>query len=434
MARPKIISLYTGAGGLDFGFEAAGFDTAVAVEFDHDACETIRRNRPEWHPIERSIFDVSTDEMLEAAGSERGEVDLVVGGPPCQPFSKSGYWSRGDSRRLDDPRSDTLGAFMRVVEEAQPKAFLLENVGGLAFDGKDEGLRLLLQRIEEINKHTKSNYRPYFKVVRAVDYGVPQIRERFILVASRDGLSFQFPSPTHGESPDGGGLLPGLALQPFHTAWDAIGDVRPEPDENVECKGKWAELLPSIPEGENYLWHTSRKGGLPLFGWRTRYWGFLLKLAKAKPSWTVQAQPGPAIGPFHWENRRLSMRELCRIQCFPDDVVIHGGKVSIVRQVGNAVPSLLTEVLGRAIRTQLLGLKPLKGTLKLEPPRRLPTPDQEPVAEVPEQFRHLQGDHAEHPGTGKGRGAKARARAAKAAEARASSKVRELSKARSKVA
>lgn len=410
MARPKIISLYTGAGGLDYGFEAAGFDTSVAVEFNHDACETVRRNRPDWHPIERSIFEVPTEEMLEVAGLKKKEAALVVGGPPCQPFSKSGYWARGDSLRLDDPRSDTLGAYMRVVEEALPQAFLLENVGGLAFEGKDEGLQLVLRRIEEINKKTRSNYKPVFKVVKAAEYGVPQIRERFIMVAQRDGKQFQFPSPTHAEQNEDS-LLPGMGLPGYRTAWDALADVKPEPGEDVAAKGRWAELLPSIPEGQNYLWHTDRRGGLPLFGWRTRYWGFMLKLAKAMPSWTVQAQPGPAIGPFHWDNRRLSMRELCRIQTFPDDVVIFGGKVSVVRQVGNAVPSLLTEVLGRAIRTQLLGLRPLKTGLKLLPPSRGPVPPPEPVEPVAEKFRHLVGAHKPHPGTGKGKAAKARAKA-----------------------
>src|SRR5271165_6430745 len=147
MGKPKLISLYSGAGGLDYGFDAAGFSTGVAVEMDHDCCETMRQSRPRWSVIERSIFEVPTDEMLEACGARAGEVDLLIGGPPCQPFSKAGYWARGDSRRLDDPRADTLSAYLRVVEEAQPRAFLLENVEGLAYSGKDEGLRLLLDEI-----------------------------------------------------------------------------------------------------------------------------------------------------------------------------------------------------------------------------------------------------------------------------------------------
>src|SRR5258705_4074135 len=149
--KPSLISLYTGAGGLDYGFEAAGFRTSVAVEFDHDCCETLRANR-KWNVVERSIFEVPTKEMLKTAGMKRGEIDVVIGGPPCQPFSKAGYWARGDSLRLSDPRASTLAAYLRVVEEALPHAFLLENVGGLAFSGKDDGLQMLLSGIQSINK------------------------------------------------------------------------------------------------------------------------------------------------------------------------------------------------------------------------------------------------------------------------------------------
>jgi DNA (cytosine-5)-methyltransferase 1 len=231
------------------------------------------------------------------------------------------------------------------------------------------------------------------------------VRRRVILVGARDGTELRFPTPTHVENPD---LLPGF--EGYRTAWDVLGDLEPDPAEDLEMRGKWAGLLPSIPEGQNYLWHTDRMGGLPLFGWRRRYWSFLLKLAKNQPSWTLQAQPGPAIGPFHWTNRRLSQRELCRLQTFPDDVRIVGGRTSVQRQVGNAVPSLLGEVLGRAIRTQLLGLTPLKGPPKLLPPDRSPAPAAEPVAPVPRKFRPLIGDHEPHPGTGQGHGAVARLR------------------------
>jgi len=390
------ISLFSGAGGMDYGFEAAGFTTKVAVEFDHDCCETLRKNR-DFAVIERDIMKVPTAEMLEAGGLKKGEVDLLFGGPPCQPFSKAGYWARGDSKRLEDPRANTLWAYMRTVEEALPRAFVLENVTGLAFSGKDEGLHLLIDRIKEINKKTKSNYQPSFRVLNAAGYGVPQIRERFFLVASREGDSFSFPAPSFEEPTDDGSLL---GLAPYRTAWDAIGDLPSEPDEDLAMRGKWAKLLPSIPEGNNYLWHTDRGGGLPLFGWRRRFWSFLLKLAKNKPSWTIQAQPGPAIGPFHWNNRRLSARELCRLQTFPDDVVIVGGRGSVQKQVGNAVPSLLAEVVGRSMQAQFFGAT--AGRCKLLPKQRTPVPAPEKVRPVRAEFRELIGNHSAHPGTGKG--------------------------------
>lgn len=412
LARPRVLSLFSGAGGLDYGLEAAGFQTSVALEMDRDCCATLQASRPDWQVINRNILDVPTEEILEVGKLRRGEVDLLVGGPPCQPFSKAGYWSKGDTLRLEDPRANTLSAYMRVVEEALPRAFLLENVGGLAFEGKDEGLRLLLERIAQINQKTGSNYVPCTKVLSAAAYGVPQLRERVILIASREGTEFRFPEARFGadtpeeEAP----LLRGsyARLQPYRTAWDALGDESPPDGEELETKGKWADLLPTIPEGLNYLHHTERGEGERLFGWRTRYWSFLLKLAKARPSWTIQAQPGPAIGPFHWKSRRLSMRELCRLQTFPEDVQIVGGRTSVQKQLGNAVPSLLAEVLGREVRVQLLGAKPVPGELRLLPADRGPPPPPEPVAPTPRAFLKLVGEHAAHPGTGKGNAARAR--------------------------
>jgi DNA (cytosine-5)-methyltransferase 1 len=406
MSRPRIISLFTGAGGLDYGFEAAGFSTAVAVEMNHDSCETLRANR-RWPVIERDILRVSSHEILRTAGLRKGEAAVLIGGPPCQPFSKAGYWSKGDSGRLDDPRAATLGAYLRVLEDTTPAAFLLENVEGLAYRGKDEGLRLLLDAIEGVNKRTKSKYRPTMQVVMAADYGVPQLRKRFIMIAARDGTEFTFPKPTHA-APQLEQATLFDRLPPYRTAWDALADVGPDEGEDVAVRGRWAELLPSIPEGHNYLWHTDRMGGMPLFGWRRRYWSFLLKLAKSQPSWTVQAQPGPAVGPFHWDNRRLAMRELARIQTFPDDVRVTGSRTEIQRQIGNAVPSLLAEVLAREISVQLLGSRRPKAPPRLLPTDRSPVPAASATAAVPLRFHHLVGEHTAHPGTGRGHGASKR--------------------------
>lgn len=145
----KAISLYTGAGGLDLGLESAGFATLAAVEMDPDCVKTLRANR-DWPVIDRSIHDIPSAELLTTARLEPGEADLLFGGPPCQPFSKAGYWASGDSRRLDDPRADTVAAFLRVLRDTRPRAFLMENVAGLAFRGKDEGLRLIQQTLESI--------------------------------------------------------------------------------------------------------------------------------------------------------------------------------------------------------------------------------------------------------------------------------------------
>ena len=401
MARKSFtaISLYTGVGGLDFGFEAAGFHTAAAVELDGPACRAVRRNRPDWGLIEGDIHDVPSEQILDTAGLRPREADVLIGGPPCQPFSKSSYWVNGDALRLDDPRADTLTAYLRVLRDTQPKAFLLENVYGLAYKGKDEGLRYLLEGIEQINRQVGTRYHVSWKMLNAAHYGVPQIRERIFLVGSRDGLVFRFPAPTHGPREEIGPLD---SREPYRTAWDAIGDLPADPDEaSLPVGGKWGALLPSIPEGQNYLWHTNRGGGLQLFGWRTRYWSFLLKLAKDQPSWTIQAQPGSAIGPFHWRNRKLTSREMCRLQTFPDDLTFDCGRTDVQRMLGNAVPSALAEVLAREIRRQLLGDHGDLGQPLLIPPVRRPVPETEPLAPVPAQYRKMVGDHPDHPGEGR---------------------------------
>ena len=393
------ISLFTGVGGLDFGFEAAGFRTVAAVEMDPVACRALRRNRPDWNLIEGDIHTAASSEILAEAHLQPEECDVLIGGPPCQPFSKSSYWVSGDSRRLADPRAETLSAYLRVVRDTRPRAFLLENVYGLIYKGKDEGLRHVLDGIARINREFGTSYRVSWKLLNAAHFGVPQSRERVFLIGSRDGRTFEFPAPTHG-SPIEQGQNDGP--EPYRTAWDAIGDLPMAPNESsLEAGGKWGALLPTIPEGKNYLWHTNRGGGLRLFGWRTRYWSFLLKLAKNQPAWTIQAQPGSSIGPFHWNNRKLTTHEMCRLQTFPDGLVFDCGRTNVQKLLGNAVPSLLAQVLAREIRRQLLDDSNEPGPLKLMPPVRSPVPPLEPVRPVPEQYRQLVAEHADHPGTRK---------------------------------
>ena len=394
------ISLFTGAGGLDLGFEAAGFETRVAVEIDQDAISTLRANRS-WPVLDRDIHSISSRQLLRAAGLRAGEADVLIGGPPCQPFSKAGYWASGDTLRLDDERAGTLGAYLRVLRDTLPKAFLLENVPGLAYRGKSEGIDLVRRTVDEINQACRVHYTLAVAQLNAADFGVPQTRERVFVIGCRDGGTFKFPSPTHFDPTQGEPLLGG---EPYLTAWDAIGEQEPEESDELRVRGKWSELLPSIPEGDNYLWHTDRGGGLPLFGWRRRFWTFLLKLSKQRPAWTIQAQPGPAIGPFHWKSRRLSGRELSRLQTFPEDFQVIGSIASAQKQIGNAVPSALAEMLARQIRSQLLGDHiPLRPSLL--PQRRGPIPPPEIVQSVPAHFRHLVGKHEAHPGTGLGHAA-----------------------------
>lgn len=254
-----------------------------------------------------------------------------------------------------------------------------------------------MQGIEEINEATGTEYRVSWKVLNAADFGVPQIRERVFLIGSREGRDFVFPPATHAdfESP----ALDGSIL-PRKTSWDALGDLEePVLDTCLVVGGKWGDLLPSIPEGRNYLWHTNRGGGKRFFGWRTRYWSFLLKLDKGRPSWTIQAQPGTDVGPFHWNNRRLAAQEMCRLQTFPDGLVFECGRTEIQRMLGNAVPSLLAEVLTREVRSQLLDSPPPQDQPTLLPPVRRDVPPAATTAPVPKKYLSMIGDHLDLPGT-----------------------------------
>jgi len=395
------VSLFSGCGGLDYGFEKAGFNVCIFNDCDKYCCETLRLNGKSG-VLEAPVAEISASDISRIAGLSKDATDVLLGGPPCQPFSKSAYWNGGDTLRLKDPRADTLNHYFRLVEELRPRVFLLENVHGLKYTGKEDGFRYIMKRISDINARCNLNYVPRWAVLNVADYGVPQLRVRFFLIAARNGEPFVFPSPTH---------FPMRQLQDlFHdrqfddtyvTAWEAIGHIPEDKSQDLRVTGKWADLLSSIPEGENYLWHTDRKGGLPLFGWRTRFWSFLLKLAKAQPSWTLQAQPGPAIGPFHWDNRKLSWQEMAAIQTLPSEFKITANRTEIQRQIGNAVPSLMAEILARAIAEQYFG-RTYHSLPTLHVPRNRMIPPPNDVLPVPTEYNYLIGRHPAHPGTGRG--------------------------------
>ena len=408
----KVLSLFTGAGGLDLGLAAAGFWTAAAVEKDPVACRTLAENVA-WPVIPRDIHGVSSAEILTASGLDVGEATILAGGPPCQPFSKSGFWARGDVRRLGDPRASTIEEFLRVLADTKPMVYLLENVPGFGYRHKDEGLRLFKERLKALNEESKRsrgdrvNYSYHVGVLDASDYGVPQRRIRLFVVGHREGKRFDFGPATHGDKiTTGHDRLSLQSTDARRCAWDAIGAWEGDDDPALAVTGKWAGLLASVPEGENYQYLTDRGGGEPIFGWRRRYWSFLLKLSKSEPSWTITAQPGPATGPFHWRNRRLSPRELAALQTFPKTYHMSGDLRAIQRQIGNAVPSALAEHLGLQIRAQLLGEAAVGSAgRQLVPARRSPVPAPSEPRSVPPKYRHLIGKHTPHPGLGLGPGA-----------------------------
>lgn len=383
-----VLSAFSGLGGLDLGLEKCGFKSLGCIELNEAARQTLKENRPTWRQIEPPDIGKAARILTpRTLGIRKKSLGLLAGGPPCQSFSKAAQWSKTGRQGLRDARAKCLNGFFKLVEAFLPRTILIENVQGFV-TGPTSAISRVEQRLRAINRAEGVGYRLQHWIVNAADYGVPQRRTRAILFAERDGMQLTLPAAPHFESPI--------------TAWDALSNL---PAENVaelgEPKG-WLRLLPSIPEGHNYLWHTSRGGGLGLFGYRTRFWSFLLKLAKNQPAWTISAQPGPSTGPFHWDNRPLTVRELLRLQTFPHDWVVCGSTREQVRQIGNATPPLLAEAFGRAIREQIFRLE-VSGTLRLAVPRTKVRPPMEAaLVSVPKEFRKLVGIWPDHPGAGMG--------------------------------
>lgn len=360
MSDLPAISLFSGVGGLDLGVERAGFDVRTAVEFDRDSAASLRANHFRENPdqvFERSIIGLSTAEILDRADLRVGEASLVVGGPPCTPFSKSGNWLEY-KRTGNDPDASLLDEFARVATEARPKAILMENVWGLAYRNHNAApLSRLVKRLQS------AKYRVRWEVLNAADFGVPQLRKRFILYATLGSEPPSLPMPTHSGWTETKRKID-ASLTPYVTSRDTIGDLENRDDlaeADEEVNGRYGALLPAIPAGENYLHYTEKRGHpQPLFRWRSRYWTFLLKLDPDRPATTIQSQPGPYIGPFHWANRRLRLLETKRLQTFPDGyVVVARNRRSWQHQLGNAVPPDLAEIVARpladAVRSGAVG-------------------------------------------------------------------------------
>lgn len=381
-----VLSLFTGAGGLDLGLETAGCTIIGSVESDPAARDSLLKNRPGWPHLTSHDVHMAAKLLPRDLGLEAGDLDILAGAPPCQPFSTAAQWAASGRKGMGDFRADTIGAMLDIAENFLPQIIFMENVTGFA-QGRDAALPQIERRLRLINHRHGTRYELTWAILDSVSYGVPQHRRRALVVISREGILFDFPPEEYTDSPI--------------TAWDAIGEIDPGP--LPRPNGRWAELLPSIPEGSNYQWLTSHGGGREIFGYRTRYWSFLLKLAKNRPSWTIPASPGPSTGPFHWDNRPLSVVELLRLQSFPLDWRLAGTQRDQVRLVGNATPPLLSEVIGREILNQLLSRQVMVSAPTLRIARSAQAvPPPIPPKELSTKFSHLVGPKPPHAGTGKG--------------------------------
>lgn len=342
-----VVSLFSGCGGLDAGAHLAGARTVAAIDFDADSVKSLGLNVI-FRGADLRCADISTFDSKEFKRKIRLEkpgATIIIGGPPCQPFSKNGYWVTNKKRLgIRDPRN-LIGQYFRMVEEIGPDGFILENVESMLHPTNLPAVREIEASIAELG------YQHILVRANALDYGVPQKRKRVFFIASRRRL-LGAPRISHRsaeELPLLGGAEPHPGVKEFIREF--AGKKFFEPQEDA-TKGTYYPELKQVPPGKNYL-VLSAKDGSGRFVTGKRFWNFLLKLHPDEPSWTISAQPGPWVGPFHWENRRLRVPEIAAIQTFPRGYKFYGSRRSIQRQIGNAVPSLMAKAMVEYLIKQL---------------------------------------------------------------------------------
>lgn len=339
----RVASFFAGAGGLDLGFERAGFDIVYATDIDQMCCETLLANREQ--SVVRAMEVAQGDIREIDSSSLPTNVGLVIGGPPCQSFSASGRRAGGAPGRLDE-RGTLFEAYCQHIAAIEPEAFLFENVRGILATNGGKDWAAIVEAFRSIG------YNVSYRILDALDYGAPQQRERLFMVGHKLGSGFLFPEPIFG--PDS------LEHRPHVTAGEALEGV--EDDEDKEPlylrNGKYAHLLPLVPPGSNYLHFTAKRGyPTPIFAYRSRFSDFLYKANPDAPIKTLIARPGKYTGPFHWDNRSFTVKEYLRLQGFPDGYEVKGGRDEAVRQIGNSVSPKVAYFLALAIAKQIFNRK-----------------------------------------------------------------------------
>lgn len=324
MTRATCLEICAGAGGQALGLESAGFDHAAAVEIEPDACETLSLNRPSWDVQQRDVRDLN--------GRDFRGIDLLAGGVPCPPFSVAGHQLGGEDER------DLFPEALRLVREAKPAAVMLENVRGLA------AKRFYDYRADVISELQAAGYQADWRLISSADFGVPQLRPRFILIAMRPRAlrRFEWPIPQ--------------AVAP--TVGEALGDLMGSngwPGAQAWISGA-NRIAPTLVGG-------SRKHGGPDLG-----------PTRARRDWELLGVDGRGIAnelPDADDARdllpRLTLRMAARIQGFPDSWQFFGRKTSAYRQIGNAFPPPVAAAIGASLLSALHAPPPRKSTVNVTP-------------------------------------------------------------------
>ncbi|KJZ25422.1 DNA cytosine methyltransferase [Tritonibacter mobilis] len=358
----KAIDLFCGAGGLSEGFRQAGVHVLAGQDIEAVFGETFEKTHPEARFVHGPIQDIKAEILLEASGLNPGELDVLIGGPPCQ-----GYSVYNHQRGLDDPRAGLFKEYLRIVEALQPRWLVMENVTGITSIANGGIVREIQSGMRRLG------YRVDMKMLKAEEYGVPQERRRVFFIATReDTCPILFPSPTHGPE-----------LEPFVTVWDAISDLPELENGQVLDQAKYATAPQSAYQAllrgdrrfvEN---HSAPKLGsiniermqhIPQGGsWRDIPFNLLPKgMRKAKRSDHTKRYGRPAKSDLactiltkcdvHWgayihptQDRSFTVREAARLQSFPDFFTFSGSRTEQFVQVGNAVPPLLGKAVAQSI-------------------------------------------------------------------------------------
>lgn len=365
---PICVDMFCGAGGLSEGLRMAGFNSVFALDFDKNATATYALNHPETVVATKDIAKLDPSEILEAAGGR--EIDLLAGGPSCQGFSTHG------KRKADDPRNFLFTEYLRIAKALRPKWILIENVQGMLTYDKGYFKRVILAQLQGMGYHADA------RVLCAADYGVPQLRNRIVFLATRTDVPISFPAATHSESG-------GKGLRPYVTVGEALGDLPLISDADPSAALNYSSLPTN--QYQRYLRqktqqltlhqaralsdqaaaiakHVGEGQGLrsvPVDAlpdrfkkMRTISTGELRKdcttlyyrLSRSRPAYTITCYfRNIASGPFlhPQEDRSLSFREAARLMSFRDSYQFAGA--SIARQIGNAVPPLMAKAVGQHV-------------------------------------------------------------------------------------